>query len=156
MEPLLKPRTARVGQGWSLREGDHVLANDSDWESLRNALLDLPKTATTPNGIVTLVATDGTTLSIGIAGAGDNDNPGLSTTLATVDYTPASGDPPYLVPVQDASVSYEKGGVVVFRADGQWTEVLRRHCVPVAVMLKIAEEFYYSQMLWEGIEWEQV
>jgi hypothetical protein len=45
---------------------------------------------------------------------------------------------------------------VVFRFEGQWTEVLRRNCVPVDVMLQIAKHFFLTGSLPHWIDWEQV
>src|SRR5204863_4309571 len=102
----------------------------------------IPQRAGSPNAIVNLVASNGNTLSIGIAGQGDGDNPGLQEPLASVEFDLASQDPPYLVVVGDPWLTLEDGGVVVFRFEGQWTEVLRRNCVPVDVMLRIVKHFF--------------
>ena len=146
----------RLAESWTLLDTDRELAVADTWEGLEAALLASPGRADAPNAIVTLVAPGGDTLSVGIAGPADGENPGLTQPLASVEYNRASQDPPYLVVVGDASLTYEHGGVAVFRDAGQWTEVLRRNCVPVDVMLRIAGFFFETGALPSWIAWEQV
>ncbi len=132
------------------------MATASTWEGIEAALLAIPERASSPNAIATLVAPNSDTLSIGIASHRDGDNPGLDTPLASVEFNRASQDLPYLVVVGDPSLNAENGGVVVFRFEGQWTEVLRRNCVPVDVMLPIARHFFLTGTLPDWIDWERV
>ncbi len=147
---------SRVAGSWALLDYDRKLAVADDWDDLEAALRALPETASAPNAIATLVSPLGDTLSIGIAGRGDRDNPGLTEPLASVEHNPKSGDPPYLVVVGDPALTFESGGVVVFRFGGQWTEILRRNCVPVDVMLRIARDFFTTGHLSDWIAWEEV
>ena len=148
--------TAETAGSWELLDFDRGIATASTREGIESALLAIPERASSPNAIATLVAPDGETLSVGIAGPADGDNPGLDRPLACVEYNRASQDPPYLVPVGDPSLSADHGGVAVFRFEGQWTEVLRRNCVPVDVMLQIARHFFLTGTLPDWIDWEPV
>jgi hypothetical protein len=148
--------TVETTGSWELLDFDKRMATASTWEGLESALLAIPERASYPNAIATLVAPNGDTLSIGIAGPLDGDNPGLDQRLACVEFNQASQDPPYLAVVGDPSLAAENGGVVVFRFEGQWTEVLRRNCVPVDVMLQIAKHFFLTGTLPDWIDWEQV
>ena len=150
-----RPTAAAVGT-WELLDFDQEMATATTWEDIESALLAIPKRASSPNAIVTLVAPNGDTLSIGIASPLDGDNPGLEEPLACVEFNQASQEPPYLVVVGDPSLTAENGGVVVFRFEGQWTEVLRRNCVPVDVMLQIAKHFFLTGTLPDWIDWEQI
>ena len=141
---------------WTLLEGDRELAVATGWDGLEAALRDLPDRVSPPNAIATLVAPNSDTLSIGIAGPRDGDNLGLDQALASVEFNRASMDPPYLVVVGDSSLTFENGGVVVFRFAGEWTEILRRNCVPVERMLDIVKYFVDEMALPEWIKWEQV
>jgi hypothetical protein len=146
---------SRVAGPWTLLDFDRELAVAENWEDLEAALRSLPESASSPNSIATLATPRGDTLSIGIAGRGDRDNPGLDTPLACVEYNGASGDPPYLVPVGDLT-PVEEEGVVVFRFEGQWTEISRRNCVPVDLMIRIAKDFFSTGNLPGWISWEEV
>ncbi len=141
---------------WTLLDSDREIAVESGWEGLE-AVLSNPSRRTEPkNTIVTLVAPSGETLQVGVAGPGDGDNPDLRDPLAMIESIGASGDPPYLVVVGDPSMTFEKDGVVVFRFGGEWTEILRRHCVPVDVMLKVVNHFFLTGTLADWVTWEQV
>jgi Immunity protein Imm1 len=148
--------TAETTGSWELLDFDQRMATASTWEGIESALLAIPERASSPNAIATLVAPNGDTLSIGIASPLDGDNPGLDRPLACVEFNQASQDPPYLVVIGDPSLTAEDGGVVVFRFEGQWTEVLRRNCVTVDVMLQIAKHFFLTGTLPDWIDWEQV
>jgi len=145
-----------VAESWTLLDGEEEMARVGSWDDLRAVLIDYPERAGTPNSIVSLVAPSGATLSIGVAGPSDGDNPGLAAPLASLEYANASHDPPYLVPVGDASLTFENGGVAVFRSGGQWTEILIRNCIPREVMLKVANHFFLEGTLPIWLTWEQV
>lgn len=149
------PRTQTTGV-WTLLEGDREVAVSDRWEVLESALRDLPSRVSPPNAIVSLVAPTGNILWIGIAGPLDGDNLGLDQPLARVEFNQATLDPPYLVVVGDSSLTFENGGVVVFRYAEEWTEILRRNCVPVEKMLEIARFFVAEMALPGWIEWEQL
>src|SRR5262245_62107108 len=123
--------TVETTGSWELLDFDKRMATASTWEGLESALLTIPERASYPNAIATLVAPNGDTLSIGIASPLDGDNPHLDQPLACVEFNQASQDPPYLAVVGDPALTAEDGGVVVFRFEGQWAEILRRNCVPV-------------------------
>jgi Immunity protein Imm1 len=148
--------TVETTASWKLLDFDHEMATATTWEDIESALLAIPERASAPNAIATLVAPNGDTLSIGIASPLDGDNPGLDQPLACVEFNQASQEPPYLVVVGDSSLTAENGGVVVFRFEGQWTEVLRRNCVPVDVMLQITRHFFLTGAVPDWIDWEQV
>ena len=147
----------RTTKDWKLRDSTRVLCTPDSWDQLRDALVNLPQTAYTPNTIVDLVSPKGDTLSIGIAGPSDKDNPGLSQPLACLNFVDASRNPPYLAVVGDPTLTFELGGVVVFRyEEGTWTEILRRNCVPVEKVLEVAKHFFESGSLPDWITWEEV
>ena len=146
---------SQVAGSWTLLDFDRELAVVDDWGGLESAFRSLPETASAPNAIATLASPRGDTLSIGIAGAGDRDNPGLDHPVASVEYNQASGDPPYLVAVGDPAATVGEGGVAVFRFEGQWTEIPRRNCVPVDVMLRIVKDFFTTGRLPDWIGWEE-
>jgi hypothetical protein len=146
---------ARTAESWTLLDFDRELAVERTWECLEKALLSIPTRASAPNAIATLVAPNGNTLSIGIAGQGDQDNPDLRQPLATIEYNHASQDPPYLVVIGDPSLTCENGEIVVFRFEGQWTEILQRNCVPVGVMIQVVKHYFDTGTLPEWIAWEQ-
>jgi hypothetical protein len=146
----------QVADSWTLLYGGQERAVGSTWEGLEAALAAIPQRAGAPNAIVTLVAPNGNTLSIGIAGQGDGDNPDLQKPLASVEFDLASQNPPYLVVVGDSSLTYENGGVLVFRFEGEWTEHLRRNCVSVDIMLRIVEHFVQTGERPDWIPWEPV
>jgi Immunity protein Imm1 len=141
---------------WKLFDWERPLAIIDSEETLALAINSLADDVETPNRIVDLESPSGDKLSIGIAGPKDGDNTTLTQSVACVNFTDASLDPPYLTVVGDAKLSYENGGVVVFRYEGQWTEILRRNCVPLDVMLRIAQHFYATGTLPEWIAWEEV
>src|SRR4051812_14192898 len=98
MKPVTATKDgARIAKTWTLLDFDRQLSVENCWEGLEDALLNIPRRAGAPNAIATLVAPNGDTLSVGIAGQGDRDNPGLQQPLATIEYNSASQDPPYLV-----------------------------------------------------------
>jgi hypothetical protein len=148
--------TVETTESWELLDFDRRMATASTWEGIESALRAIPERASSPNAIATLVAPNGDTLSIGIASPRDGDNPGLDRPVACVEFNRASQDPPYLAVVGDPSLTAEDMGVVVFRFEGQWTEILRRNCVPVDVMLQIAKHFFLTGTLPDWIDWEPV
>lgn len=147
----------KVANPWQLVDGDQTLAVVDSWEQLEEALRSVPQKAFTPNTIVDLFTPQGDTLSIGVAGPRDRDNPGIGEPLACINFTAASRNPPYLTVVGDPLLSYENGGVTVFRyEEGTWTEILRRNCVPVEVMLRVVKHFFLTGSLPDWIPWEEV
>ena len=157
MNPVKTARNTTLTAGpWELFDGDRAIALADTWEGLEAALMDLPRRASVPNAIATLIVPSGETISIGIAGLGDEDNPGLEQPLACIEYNDESQDPPYLAVVGDPSLTFEHGGVVVFRFGDQWTEVLRRHCVPVNVMTRVVNDFVTTGELPSWIAWEEI
>jgi Immunity protein Imm1 len=148
--------TAEATGSWELLDFDRRMATAMTWEGIESALRAIPEAASSPNAIATLVAPNGDTLSIGIASRLDGDNPGLDRPLACVEFNQASQDPPYLVPVGDPTPAAEHGNAVVIRFEGQWTEVPRRNCLPVDVMLQIVKHFFLTGTLPDWIDWEQV
>jgi Immunity protein Imm1 len=141
---------------WRLLDWERSFVIIDSEKTLKATLSGLLEKADTPNRIVELESPEGDKLSIGIAGPTDSDNPKLTQPLACVNFTSASLDPPYLTVVSDATPQDDDGGVVVFRYDGSWTEVLRRNCVPVDVMLRIAQHFFAKGILPDWITWEEV
>lgn len=141
---------------WRLLDCERPNATVDTWESLKKSLLGITETSGTPNRIVDLESPQGDTLSIGIAGPRDRNNPTLTEPLACLNFTNSSRNPPYLTIVGDPGLTYENGGVVVFQVDGTWTEILHRNCVPVDVMLQIVKHFYATGSLPESIRWEEV
>jgi Immunity protein Imm1 len=150
-----KPVTTPTSGAWNLYDSERPCETISSGDVLKRLIETLPTSGTTPNRIVGLEAPNGDNLSIGIASS-SADNPSLMEPLAYIQYTNASLDPPYLVPVGDAALSFENGGVVVFRYEGSWTEILKRNCVPIDMMLRIALHFYRKGSLPEWIAWEEV
>ena len=143
-------------QKWTLLDWKRPsIVVDSD-EHLASELKSLPESGLAPNRIVELESPGGDRLSMGIAGPTDTDNPTLQNQVACLNFTNASHDPPYLTAVGDSNLTFENGGVVVFRFDDQWTEILRRNCVPVDVMIRAAQHFYRTGTLPNWIEWEEV
>jgi Immunity protein Imm1 len=141
---------------WTLQDWEGFSPSIASAVDLETAIRNLAKTGTTPNRIVDLESPSGAKLSVGIASAQDGDNPGVKEPLACVQVTAASLDPPYVTVIGDPELDFEKGGVVVFRYDGSWTEILRRNCVPVDVMVRIAHHFYANGNLPDWIGWEEV
>jgi hypothetical protein len=140
---------------WRLHDWELPFIQIDSPESLAHILRELPESGSTPNRIVELESPKGEKLSIGLAGAGDRDNPSLTQALACVQYTNAALDPPYLVPIGDAKLNLENG-VVVFRYEGSWTEILKRNCVPIDDAIRIAQHFYRHETLPQWIAWEEV
>lgn len=140
---------------WILRDGDRELFNGTEWSKLEKAILQIQDTANWPNEICDLESPSGKVLSIGIAKSGTKENPEIPSDLACVNFQSETGDPPYLSVVGDQSLDYETGGVVIFRyGNGHWTEILRRNCVTIEVMHRIAKEFVETKKLAEWIAWE--
>lgn len=146
----------RHDAAWVLLEGAKELVAPTSWRELDHVIRRLPEIASTPNAICTLASPSGQTLSVGIAMPFDKDNPSLDTALASVTYEATSGDPPYLTVLGDDSLTFENGGVIVFRFEGEWTEMLRRNCVPVETMHRIVKDFFETEALPDWIEWEEV
>ena len=158
MSPTRSPKLEKPAtKQWEVRDFDRILGVAENWEQLEQILLSAPKRAYSPNTIVDVISPGGDTLSIGVAGPSDHDNPGLSESLACLNFVNASRDPPYLTAVGDASLDYETGGVVVFKyEDGTWTEILRRNCVPTEKMIQIVRQFFTTGSLPAWVDWEQV
>jgi hypothetical protein len=149
--------SAKTAEPWKVLDCDRTLAIVDNWDQLKDVLRSLPRQARTPNAIVDLVSPQGDTLSIGIAGPMDRDNPAVTEPLACLNFTPASRNPPYVTVVGDRTLSYEHGGVVVFRyEEGTWTEILKRNCVPLETMLQVVESFFRTGTLPDWISWEEV
>jgi hypothetical protein len=146
----------RASGTWALLESDRELANGTRWEELESSLRRLPCQASPGNAIAILLTPTGDTFSIGIAEPHEGDNPDLDEELASIEYNRADQEPPYLVAVGDPSMTFEDGGVVVFRFEGDWTEILKRNCVPVEKMLAIVNHFLEENELPDWIGWEQV
>ncbi len=154
MADLATSTTAQ--KNWTLLDGNRELAVTDSWEDLEKALVNIPQKAFTPNTIVGLISPQGDTLSLGIAGPG-KDNPELTIPLACINYMDRTRNPPYLTVVGDPALSFEKGGVIVFKyEEGTWTEILRRNCVPVETMVRVAKHFFQTGSLPDWIGWEQV
>ena len=147
---------ANANLQWTVVDGNTEIASPRNWDELAAVIVRLPEVASVPNAICCLVAPGGDVLSIGIAGRGDKDNPALREPVASVSFETGSGDPPYLAVMGDDSLDYESGGVVVFRYEDQWTEILRRNCVSLDIMKRIAKEFFETGKLPDWIEWEAV
>ena len=148
---------SRAKNRWELRDADRLLGVADTWEQLQQSVLSAPQRAFTPNTIIDLTMPQGDTLSIGVAGPHDNDNPGISKPLCCLNFTDSSRNPPYLAIVGDASLTYETGGVVVFRyEDGAWTEILRRNCVPVETMLQVVKHAFDTGCLPTWIQWDEI
>lgn len=151
---MIPPRdsTAR----WSFLSAERVLGSGTGWHDLEQAIRGIPQRADWPNEICDLVSPSGQVLSIGVAQKGTAENPLLAEDLACANHQPASGDPPYRTVVGDRDLDFDSGGVVVFRRAGTWTEILRRHCVPVETMVRMARHFIKNESLPDWIAWEDV
>ena len=106
MADLLPSAAGEVSQKWTLLDGDRELAVSNTWEHLEEALFNFPKRAFTPNTIVDFISPQGDILSFGIAGNGDDDNPGLAEPLACVNYVDRTQNPPYLTVVDNSALSF--------------------------------------------------
>lgn len=146
----------RRESGWVLIDGARELAAPNNWADLDMVIAQLREIASTPNAICTLVSPSGATLSVGIATRCDRDNVGLDMPLASVTYEEASGVLPYLTILGDESLTYENGGVIVFRFEGEWTEILRRNCVPVETMRRVVRDFFETGAVPTCCMWEEV
>jgi hypothetical protein len=146
----------RQDLGWVLIDGTTEIAKTTKWFDLEEVISRLPEVASTPNALCTLVSPSGKTLSVGVALPGHRDNPTLDTPVASVTYEASSGELPYLIVLGDDALTYESGGVIVFRFEGEWTEILRRNCVAVETMLRIVKDFFETETLPQWIEWEEV
>lgn len=149
------PSTVAQPQRYTLTVADQIVPVDQ-WSTLEQTIRSLPTRSAEPNAIATLTSSAGNALSIGIAGPGDGDNPGLSEQVACLTYIDASGDPPYLTVVGDASMHQEDGGIVVFKFNGHWTEMLRRNCLSIELMLPVVKEFFRTGQLPRNASWEEV
>lgn len=145
---------AKTAPIWELIDSNGKLAEIDSWDKLKQVILSIPDQSPTANAIVNLFSPHGDTLSIGIAGPDDRDNPQLTERLACVNFT--SETLPNRVVLGNAALTFENGGVIVFRFEGTWTEILRRNCVPIETMLKIVQHFYKNGELPGWIEWEPV
>ena len=150
-----KPTNNSATNVWQLHDWERQFGPIDSQEALERMIRELPESGSPPNRIVDLESPNGDKLSFGIAGPNDGDNRTLTQALACVQFTNASLDPPYLIPVGDASLNYENGGVLVFHYDGSWTEILRRNCVPLEAMIRIAQHFYQNGTLPTWIAWEE-
>ncbi len=129
---------------WAVLDWDRELARIESEEDLERTLRNVPAMASSPNAIVNIWSPSGDTLSVGISGDS-----------ACMNFTDSSGDGPYYKVLGHSELS-DENGVVVFRYEGEWTEIPRRNCVPVDVMIKGAREFYRTGDLPESLEWEEV
>jgi Immunity protein Imm1 len=142
---------------WTLLDWDRELTVTASWAQLEQALLSLPQTAFTPNTIANLVSPAQDTLSIGIAGLNDADNPSLAQPLACVNFTDRTNNPPYLSIVNGERSTHDSTDIIVFRYEqGTWTEIPARNCVPVEVMLRVAKHFFVNGTLPDWVGWEEV
>jgi len=142
---------------WRLLDWERELINTRSWNELSGVILDIPRRARMRNSICNLISPSGQILSIGIAEAGNGDNPELAATLACVNHQLQSGDPPYQTIVGNDSLDFESAGVVVFRCeDGEWTEILTRNCVPVETMVVAVKHFFETESLPDWLQWEEV
>lgn len=140
----------------TLMDWNKELLKTDDWTQVEETVSHLPSMASTPNEIVNLIHPTGGTLSVGIAGMGDSDNPQLSEPLACANHTPASSEPPYKSIVGDKELRSETG-VVVFRYEkGTWTEIPRRNCVDLESLLQAVHHFCFSGDLDERFDWEEI
>jgi Immunity protein Imm1 len=150
-----KPLNSATAGVWRLHDWERPYTKIDSDETLERLIRELPESGATPNRIADLESPSGHKLSIGIASRKDGNNPSLSQPLACVQITGASLDPPYLIPIGDASLNLENGGVAVFFYDGSWTEVLQRNCVPIDVAIRIALHFYRTEAVPDWIAWEE-
>jgi Immunity protein Imm1 len=132
---------------------------------LEETLKNLSAIASAPNAIAVLASPNGDTLSVGISNQvgppfpeqGEEDQPPgvIREPLACANYTQEDDTALYLYVVGDKELSRDEG-VAVFRYCGEWTEIPRRNCVPVPVMIEIAKAFFTTGELPEWIDWEDV
>ncbi len=148
--------THPISTDWVLHDLEQPVRRIVSSEELARVIRNLPDSGSPPNRIVELETPEGGVLSLGLAGCGDSDNPGLTQKLGYAQFVHATFDPPYLVPVGDSSLTYEKDGVVVFRFQGTWTEISRRNCVSLEILIQMVQDFYQSGILPEWIAWEEV
>jgi hypothetical protein len=141
---------------WTLLDWNRELMVTKSWAELEQALLDLPRTAFTPNTIANLVSPAQDTLSIGIAGLNDADNPSLKQPNACVNFMNETRNPPYLSIVNGQRSAHDCTDIVVFRYEqGTWTEIPARNCVPVEVMLRVVKHFFFNGALPDWVAWEE-
>jgi hypothetical protein len=152
----LHPLSKTTPGTWRLHDGERPLFQVDSPEELERLVQELPETGSTPNRIVELESPQGERLSIGVAGPKDGDNPGLLQPFICLQLTNANLDRPYLIPISDSSLNLENGGVIVFRYEGTWTEILKRNCVPMDVAIRIAQHYYRTGILPQWIGWEEV
>ena len=131
--------------GWVLLDWDRKLSDVDSVEQLDTLLSSLCRLCKFPNGIANLVSPKGHTLSLGISGR-----------LGCLNYIDADENAPSLTVLGDPSLTYENGGVVNFMYEDQVTEILRRNCVSVDVMLRAARHFYQTEGLPDWLTWEEV
>ena len=129
---------------WAVLDWNRELARIESEEDLERTLREVPAQASSPNAIVNIWSPTGDVLSVGISDG-----------LACMNFTGSSGDPPYYKVVGHPELS-PQDGVIVFRYEGQWTEIPKRNCVPVQVMIRGAKDFYRTGELPEWLEWEEV
>ncbi len=84
------------------------------------------------------------------APSGDGLTIGVGGPLAYIEYTQASGDPPYLA-AQGDSNSWDD--VVEFDAGGTATEIPLAFCIPIQKAITIATHFFTHRSIPGDVEW---
>ena len=78
---------------------------------------------------------------------------GLGKDIGCVQYSPSSGDPPYLMAMaRDANAR----GYVEFLAGGQPSEVPAYYCVPIEMVKQIALCFIETGRASDAVRWEEL
>jgi len=129
---------------WTLFDGRTVLAKIETLDELKKALSAAPETASYPNACIVLKAPSGDLLSLGIVGD-----------IGYVEYINASLNPPYLVAVEDTSPPVDSPPIVLMNA-GEYTEIPRRHFIPLDKMLRVVEHFFCTQSRPDWVRWKEV
>jgi hypothetical protein len=106
------------------------------------------------NSVGILIAPDGQHLNLGRSNV-MNDYTVLPQELGYVEHCPADGNPPYLAPVEDPSISIGDG-ILVFRYADELSEIPRRYCVELSKMKEIVRHFMATNRLPDWIMWEQI
>lgn len=147
---------ASLSESITVLDWDKEILATNDWNELQKVLSDLPQRVDPPNTIVNVVHPIAGTLSIGIAGMGDNDNPEVGEPLACINYTSASNEPPYLSVVGEPSILPKNSNVIVFRYEQQWTEIPRRNCIAISKMVNVVKYFVINGGLPAWVAWEEI
>lgn len=143
--------------GLSLVADGRSLVEAGSGDAIAVVIRNLPSRVNPPNTIVDIHSPSGAMLSVGIALPRTDDNPELTVPLAYANYTRPDRMPPYLAVVGDPDLTFQNGGVVVFRyEEGTWTEALRRNCVPLETLYAIVDHFAQHDSLPQWIPWEQI